>query len=191
MEQTRTTKPKWFELDLSAGGEPLEVELDDAGLVIRMKGFVDRIDEVRPHEYKIYDYKTGSPYKYDVNEYFVQGTQLQHALYAVAVEQWLRRTGLDPEAKVVESAYYFPTERGKGEEVSRIQNRRTELAELVRSLLDAMELGVYVPTTDPKRCTWCDYREACGNQAELIGYKWDHEDNHEVLRQLKEVKSHV
>ncbi|MBP3966258.1 PD-(D/E)XK nuclease family protein [Paenibacillus lignilyticus] len=167
VELERMTKPRYFELELEEEGGPLTVELEN-GLVIRLKGFVDRVDEIRPHHYKIFDYKTGRPSKYDENDYFAQGTQLQHALYAVAVEQWLRTKGIDVNAQVVESAYYFPTERGKGEEVSRIQDRRAELSKLLSSMLHNIESGVFVPTTEVSNCKWCDYREVCSNETALI-----------------------
>ncbi|MFS0555062.1 PD-(D/E)XK nuclease family protein [Brevibacillus sp. 179-C9.3 HS] len=187
MEQQHSGRPRYFELELSKEGEPMEVNLGN-GLVIRMKGFVDRVDELGPHTYKIYDYKTGSPSKFDVNEYFSQGKQLQHAIYAVAVEQWLRETGIDTEANVVEASYYFPTERGKAEEVSRIQNRRTELSELVEHLLTSIETGTYVATKETKRCTYCDYRSVCGNESDRAKEKWDLAENAPRLHSLKEVE---
>ncbi|MNO42699.1 ATP-dependent helicase/deoxyribonuclease subunit B [compost metagenome] len=187
MEQKRKGRPRFFELELTIDGEPMDVMLDN-GIVIRMKGFVDRVDVIGPHMYKIYDYKTGSPAKYDEDEYFSQGTQLQHALYAVAAEQWLQRMGIDTEARVVESSYYFPTERGKGEEVSRIQNRRAELSELVRHLLASMESGSFPATKEPKRCTYCEYRVVCGDESERTKEKWDLAENTVLLQHLKEVE---
>lgn len=190
MERSRQGQPRYFELELTKDGKPMNVILED-GLELRMKGFVDRVDEIAPHLYKIYDYKTGRHSKYDENEYFSQGTQLQHALYAVAVEQWLQQTGVDMEARVVESAYYFPTERGKGEEVSRIQNKRAELSQLVGHLLDSMESGSFSATTESKRCSWCEYSKVCGNESDLIQQKWLHPDNDQLLRHRKEVERFV
>lgn len=187
MEQKAEGRPRFFELELTLDGQPMSVRLDN-GLVIRMKGFVDRVDEIGPHKYKIYDYKTGSPAKYDENEYFSQGTQLQHALYAVAVEQWLKHTGMDPEARVVESAYYFPTERGKGDEVSRVQNKTAELSELVGHLLASMESGTFTATTELKRCSYCDYRALCKDESERTKAKWNLEPNTPMLHHIKEVE---
>ncbi|WP_435924138.1 PD-(D/E)XK nuclease family protein [Paenibacillus sp. DYY-L-2] len=189
MELKRQTLPKWFELSLSTDGHPLEVVLDSE-TVLYMKGFVDRVDELRPHEYKIYDYKTGNPRKYEENAYFAGGTQLQHALYSVAVEQYLRQTGLDPEAKVIESAYYFPTERGKGEEVRRVQNRKPELVQLVKRLLDSIESGIFLGTPHADSCRWCAYKPVCGNQADLVKAKWENEQN-ELLLAWKEVNAYA
>jgi ATP-dependent helicase/nuclease subunit B len=188
-ELKRQTLPKWFELSLSTDEHPLELVLD-SDTVFYMKGFVDRVDELRPHEYKIYDYKTGNPRKYEENAYFAGGTQLQHALYAVAVEQYLRQTGLDPEAKVTESAYYFPTERGKGEEVRRVQNRKPELVQLVKRLLDSIESGVFLGTPHADSCRWCAYKSVCGNQADLAKAKWENGED-ELLLAWKEVNAYA
>lgn len=188
-ELKRQTLPKWFELSLSTDEHPLEVVLDSE-TVLYMKGFVDRVDELRPHEYKIYDYKTGNPRKYGENAYFAGGTQLQHALYAVAVEQYLRQTELDPEARVTESAYYFPTERGKGEDVLRVQNRKLELVQLVKRLLDSIESGVFLGTPHADSCRWCPYKPVCGNQGDLVKAKWENEQN-ELLLAWKEVNAYA
>jgi len=190
LEQGCQGRPRFFELELTKDGKPMDVRLDN-GLVIRMKGFVDRVDEVEPHKYKIYDYKTGNPKKYDENEYFSQGTQLQHALYAVAVEQWLKHTGIDKEARVVESAYYFPTERGKGTEVSRLQNRRAELSELVGHLLASMESGTFAATKESKRCVYCDYKTVCRNESERTQAKSSSPANAPLLDHIKEVERFV
>lgn len=190
MEQGCQGLPRFFELELTKDGKPMDVRLDN-GLVIRMKGFVDRVDEVEPHKYKIYDYKTGNPAKYDENEYFAQGTQLQHALYAVAVEQWLKYTGIDTEARVVESAYYFPTERGKGTEVPRLQNRTAELSELVGHLLASMESGTFAATKESKRCVYCDYKTVCRNESERTKAKSSSPSNAPLLEHIKEVERFV
>jgi RecB family exonuclease len=166
----------------------MEVRLGEE-LSLRLKGFVDRIDETAPHEYRIIDYKTGSSGKYKDNAFFAGGTQLQHALYAAAAEQWLRLTGIDAEARVTESAYIFPTMKGVGREVVRVQNKRRELAQVVRGLLLSMEQGLFVPTGDAARCRWCDYNGVCGAQAERMAVKRNAPDNSDALRHLLEVEA--
>lgn len=190
-EQGRAGRPKFFELELQQDGEPMPVVLA-SGRTIRTRGFIDRIDEIAPHRYKIYDYKTGNPRKYDENGYFAGGRQLQHALYAVAAEQYLRRTGIDPEAVVVESAYCFPTERGLGKEISRLQHRRGELAELTGLLLSSIEAGAFPALpADERACGWCDYREACGREAETARSKKQLPDNEALIRQLREAENYA
>lgn len=189
MELGRTTIPRYFEQELTLGGEPLEVELSDR-LSVKLAGFVDRMDEISPHRYRIIDYKTGSPAKYRPNETFAGGTQLQHALYAAAAEQWLRRTGLDPQAEVREAAYVFPTQRGRGQEAVRERQDRRAVAAVVGGLLEAMERGIFVPAKDPRSCQWCDYRTVCGGHAEQMAGKRAAPENEERLRPLLEVERH-
>ncbi|MFC5648603.1 PD-(D/E)XK nuclease family protein [Paenibacillus solisilvae] len=181
-------RPILFEQELSIGGEPLLVYLEQ-GLQIRIKGFVDRIDQVGPHLYRILDYKTGNPNKYRDNEYFSSATQLQHALYAVAAEEWMRKTGFDEEASVIEAAYIFPTVRGRGGQVIRPQDRRSRLARVVGRLLESMKNGVYVPTKDANVCKWCDYSSVCGHHAEWMETKRTWAANQQTLGALLEVES--
>ncbi len=189
-EDGRTDQPCFFELELAThDGEPMEIHLP-GGIHFKLKGFVDRVDRIGPHEYRIIDYKTGSTSKYKAAEYFSGGTQLQHAVYSIAVEQWLRETGMDPGAKVTEAEYYFPTERGRGEKVVRTQNRRVELAAIVTKLLESRNRGIYVPAKDSMVCGWCDYRAVCGSHAEWMAGKRDSSVNADILSTLLEVESH-
>ncbi|GAA0404246.1 PD-(D/E)XK nuclease family protein [Paenibacillus motobuensis] len=187
-ERLNVDQPCFFELDLTlANGEPMNVDLF-GGMSIRLKGFVDRVDRIGPHEYRILDYKTGNTRKYKALEYFSGGTQLQHALYSVAVEQWLRKTGMDSEARVVEAVYYFPTERGRGESVKRVQDRREELAGIVAQLLESRDRGIYIPTKDSKLCEKCDYQAVCQSHPESMARKRKSPDNAHILSKLLEVE---
>lgn len=187
-ECTNTDQPCFFELELTLGdGESIEVELP-GGIRFRLRGFIDRMDRIGPHQYRIIDYKTGGTSKYKPSEYFSGGTQLQHALYSAAAEQWLRLSGRDPDAVVVEAEYVFPTERGRGDEVRRVQNRREELAAVVSRLLASRNQGIYVPTKDEKQCTWCDYQAVCGSHANWMKVKRESEENAEILEKLLEVE---
>ncbi|AHV95609.1 PD-(D/E)XK nuclease family protein [Paenibacillus sabinae] len=189
-EVGKTDQPCFFELELTThDGEPIEINLS-SGIRFKLKGFVDRVDRIGPHEYRIIDYKTGSTSKYKATEYFSGGTQLQHAIYSIAVEQWLRETGKDPEAKVTEAEYYFPTERGRGENVRRTQNRREELTAIVANLLESRNRGIYVPAKDSKVCGWCDYQAVCGSHVEWMVGKRESSVNADILNTLLEVERH-
>ncbi|MDD9271466.1 PD-(D/E)XK nuclease family protein [Paenibacillus sp. GCM10023248] len=189
-EVGRTDQPCFFELELEAqDGEPIGIDLP-GGIHFKLKGFVDRVDRIGPHEYRIIDYKTGSTSKYKAAAYFCGGTQMQHAIYSFAVEQWLRETGRDPEAKVTEAEYYFPTERGRGEKVRRIQNRREDLATIIAKLLESRNRGIYVPAKDSMVCGWCDYQAVCGSHAEWMAGKRDSSVNADILSTLLEVEGH-
>lgn len=191
-ELARTSMPIWFELPLHDEGEPLDVELAE-GLSVPVKGFIDRVDQIGPHQYKIYDYKTGNPKRFKESDYFAGGTQVQLALYSIAAQQLLRQSGLDKEAIVVASSYYFPTVRGLGEEANREQNdsRREQLSMLVRSVIEAIDQGVFPPTDNPEHCKWCDYRAVCGDHAVRFKEKRMHGPNAERLRPIMEVNGHA
>ncbi|OLS33752.1 PD-(D/E)XK nuclease family protein [Bacillus sp. MRMR6] len=163
-EEKRITTPKYLELQIHPDDGYLEVEVSEK-IKIPLRGFVDRVDEIEPHVYRIYDYKTGKAKKYEDAKYFGKGRQLQHALYALAVEQWLRKTGHDSEAVVKESVYYFPTQKGLGKEVIREQNRRELLEEIMEKMLDAIQKGTFLPTSDPNDCKYCDFKDVCGDHA--------------------------
>ncbi|TMV52622.1 PD-(D/E)XK nuclease family protein [Paenibacillus mesophilus] len=187
-ELIKTTRPCYFEQELTIDGEPMQLKLTD-GSTITIKGFIDRIDQIEPHSYRIIDYKTGNPNKYRENGHFAGGTQLQHALYALAAEQWLRDTGRDKDARVTESAYYFPTARGVGREVVRLQDKRELLTGVVRNLLISMEQGVYIPTEDAKRCRYCDYATVCVNHSAFMADKKKHPDNAMNMKEFLEVEA--
>jgi ATP-dependent helicase/nuclease subunit B len=192
-EQGRSSTPRYLELALHEAAAGLfQLELSEE-LTLPIKGYVDRVDEIAPHQYKVLDYKSGGTKKYKANEFFSGGTQLQHALYAEAVEQYLRESGLDPSADVVESAYVFPTERGMGGEIVRVQNRKGDLAKLIQHMLDAMRDGVFPPTKEPMNCNWCDYQGVCDGHAERMKKSSKREDevNAERLASILEVNRYA
>lgn len=185
-EKNRTTIPVYTELQLHGDDSPLQLKISEEWS-LPIKGFVDRVDEITPHRYKIYDYKTGNPRKFKQNECFSGGTQIQLPLYGLAVEQWMKETGVDGQAQVVESAYLFPTERGMGEEINRPQNRREDLKALLGAMLGAMKQGLYPPANDSKICIWCDYNAVCGSHAEQFADKRDAAGNADRLERILEV----
>ncbi|MGZ9583315.1 PD-(D/E)XK nuclease family protein [Paenibacillus marinisediminis] len=189
-KRASSTTYKETELQLHQDSKPFELALEN-GISLPLRGIVDRIDEIAPHQYKIYDYKTGKPKMYKQNECFSKGTQLQLPLYGAAVEQWMIETGYDVDAQVVDSAYLFPTERGMGEEVTRSQQRRGDLADLLYHMLEAMREGLYPPASDPIGCAWCNYADVCGSHAEQFQVKLEAPENADRLRHILEVYRYV
>ncbi|MNO88421.1 ATP-dependent helicase/deoxyribonuclease subunit B [compost metagenome] len=188
MEMQGKTTPRFFEQELIVDDQPLRLELDD-GMTISLRGIVDRIDQVAPHQYRIIDYKTGSPRPYKENGLFAGGTQLQHALYAWGTELWMQQMGLDSNAKVLEAAYVFPSERGQGQVIARPQCDRHRVTEVIRRILSSMEQGVFVPASDTGACRYCDYAAVCGDHAEMMVHKRKDEANKELLLTLLEVEN--
>jgi ATP-dependent helicase/nuclease subunit B len=187
MEQQRRSQPTYFELELHHETGVFQLELSDE-LTMPLRGFVDRIDETAPHQYQVIDYKTGNPKVYDDGSFYAGGKQIQHALYALAVQQWLRRSGKDPSALVTEAGYAFPTQRGLGEEAMRPQvAKREETIRLLQSAVTAIEQGLFPPTNEPKKCSFCDYKFVCGSHAEWMRNTWNFPQNRERLAPLLEV----
>lgn len=156
-------------------GEPLlfeqafeDLEVDaGGGRPLRVSGFIDRVDRIGPGRYRVIDYKTGSPRKYETVERFGRGTVLQYALYALAAEKLLEERG-EP-GEVVEAGYAFPTRKGDGGEVL-IPFDREACAEVLGILMEIIEGGLFVPGKDA-RCEWCDCAPACGRAPVLARAK--------------------
>jgi ATP-dependent helicase/nuclease subunit B len=153
--------------------EPLEFEKRFAGVEIPvgrgrtflLRGVIDRIDRVGPGAYRIVDYKTGSPGPFERLVTFGGGRIIQHALYAVAAEDLLRREAKDPRPRVTESGYYFPTRRGEGREIMVRDFDREALRRLLADMLDLVARGYFLagPRTE---CERCDLSSVCGGAAE-------------------------
>jgi ATP-dependent helicase/nuclease subunit B len=146
-----------------AQAEPVRVDLG-SGLRFELRGRIDRIDRL-PEGYEVVDYKTGGPFLTGGTEgvHFAGGRQLQHALYALAAEQLLRRT--DPAARVVSSSYYFPSDRGGGERVPRPATPPSTLAAVMSDLFGVAAAGAFVHTADDEDCKFCELEGACGASA--------------------------
>lgn len=188
MELQAKTAPRFFEQELIVDGQPLHLELGE-DMAITLRGIVDRIDQVAPHQYRIIDYKTGSPRPYKENGMFAGGTQLQHALYAMGTELWMRQTGVDSEAKVLEASYVFPSERGHGQVIARPQTERNRVTAVIRGILSSMEQGLFIPASNPVVCRYCDYATVCREHAEMMADKRKDEVNSELLHTLLEVEN--
>ncbi len=151
--------------------EPQEFEKPFDGVLMNLGrgrsfalcGFIDRIDRTGPGMYKIVDYKTGSYASYEDLIQFGRGRIIQHALYAVAAEEILRREGKDRAPHVVESGYYFPTRKGEGREIMVRNFDRAGLTALLNDLMALISNGYFLAGPDAK-CDFCDYAPVCGGR---------------------------
>ncbi len=98
------------------------------GTTLALRGKVDRIDQTPDGTYCIYDYKTGKSKNYNLNQYFVHGTRLQHAVYSMLVEQ------AEKGRKVERSGYLFPTRRGGGKRIAYPERGVEERADVLQIL---------------------------------------------------------
>jgi ATP-dependent helicase/nuclease subunit B len=160
--------PRFFEVPfglrdmqaaLSPGSErPVLIDLGE-GTGFLLRGRVDRVDQRRDGEYEVWDYKTGSPRPLREEKRYNRGQQIQHALYARAVEILLARMG--GSGRVVCSGYFFPGPRGEGMRI--IGRDDTEgLQQVISALFDLLQTGAFPSTLDADFCRYCHYRSVCG-----------------------------
>jgi ATP-dependent helicase/nuclease subunit B len=175
-------RPSFFEvsvgLEPSGSGsvldlrDPVRVSLPGGG-TLRMRGRIDRVDRVagpNPNEFLVWDYKTGSTWKYDQEPRpFWEGRVVQHALYLKAMKALLEAKAKDfPGARADRFGYFFPSEKASGE---RIEFSVKELAgggEILARLAEIAASGAFVATNNAKiDCRHCDYLRICGDVTAL------------------------
>ncbi len=128
---------------------PVMINLDDKG-EYRLRGFVDRLDQVKDRIYEIHDYKTSKslPEQSEMDE------DRQLALYQIGIQNsW---NGVD-EVELVWHYVAFDKE---------IRSKRTEeeLAELKKDTIDLIKkieaTREFLPN-ESTLCGWCYYQDIC------------------------------
>ncbi len=171
--------------------EPAVLDLG-RGRSVPIAGRIDRIDRLEDGRYRVIDYKTGSYKVYDDLDMFGKGKVVQHALYAVAAEQILRRLGIDERPLIAESGYYFPTRKGEGNWVKPKLDRQ-KLNQLVMELIGIIERGHFVanPGLGAIDCEqYCDYGRVCGGASARERAKEKKEHNKEVFEIFDRLKDY-
>ena len=148
--------------------EPVALRLA-GGDQIRVNGRVDRIDLAHPQggslEYRIIDYKSGGSrrFKNPGEKAFDKGRRLQHGLYMAMIQHVVAsRTDLHPEAVVTRFNYLFPGASAGGERLEWTAEQLSGTKQLVEQLCQIVAAGAFLPTTDSKDCSFCDYQSVCG-----------------------------
>jgi hypothetical protein len=158
---------------------PVAIELA-RGECVRARGRIDRVDRVADMGgqcYAVWDYKTGSGWKYlrrkkrkwiaEGGEPFDQGRVIQNVLYRELVEARLREA-VSPDARVVRFGYFFPSLREHGERVAWTAGE-LDAGREVLSHLCAMLAGGCFPFTDDKGdVEYSDYRAAFGDIEQAV-----------------------
>ncbi|WP_175639297.1 PD-(D/E)XK nuclease family protein [Metabacillus schmidteae] len=182
--------PLHFEYTFGVGEfEAAEITLP-SGQSMKIAGKIDRVDETSSGTYHIVDYKTGSTYGYSTNGMFKGGRQLQHFVYALAIEQHLQlKTGA-----VEESAYYFPTVKGLAQRFVRKQDEtvRAQGLTLLENLIELVSQGIFTMTDDENDCKFCNYKSVCKRHfydEETLSAKRS-DKTYEPLRQFLGVRAH-
>ncbi|MEO8216587.1 MAG: PD-(D/E)XK nuclease family protein, partial [Acidobacteriota bacterium] len=126
---------------------------------IRLRGRIDRVDsDDNEPLWDVWDYKSGSTWKYERGGRLARGTRIQHAIYARAVEAMLAARGAGESLR--RSGYYFPTRKGGGRR-NAVSTDADELRHVLNLLCDVAGSGTFVHGLADE-CTFCDYAQICG-----------------------------
>ncbi len=167
-EHCREMIPRYFEvffgLSRGDGGgaiasrEPVPIPTA-AGESFALRGSIDRVDEAPDGSFHIWDYKTGGTWRHKEKKGIHGGRQIQHALYAMALEALLKRA--DIAAPVSRSGYFFPGRKGEGQRMPMTLDPE-HTREVLTRLLDLLRAGAFPHAPDREDCRFCDYESVCG-----------------------------
>jgi ATP-dependent helicase/nuclease subunit B len=132
------------------------------GRVVRLRGRLDRLDRLANGDYQVVDYKTGGFWPPGWQGTFAGGTRLQHALYAVAGDEVLRRARRS--GRVVRSVYRFPTARGRGQRVEIPRPEDVAVSDVLGRLDAVVRAGAFLQAPDGEACRFCTFAAACGRE---------------------------
>jgi ATP-dependent helicase/nuclease subunit B len=148
---------------------PFDNHVVSAGdITFRIRGRIDRIDEMPDGTFEILDYKTGSFFAPAWKGTFAGGRRLQHALYGLAAADLLRRRKDDPSTPmptVTGATYYFSSTKGRQHQKHLDAPSKADLAKVMGDLRDVIAQGLFVHSPDEDDCRFCDYGAACGVRA--------------------------
>ena len=156
---SRLSCPQFTEFEFGYGDrEPVKIDIG-GGSHIRIKGKADRVDMDADGNYHVWDYKTGSAYAFSGTDYISGGRQVQHILYAKAVEANI--------GEVVKSGYILPTEKGIGSGKGTIFERDPQQQDMwqptINSIMDLMAGGLFI-ITDKENPPYIDDTDIYGTE---------------------------
>lgn len=167
-EHCRQMIPRFFEIPFGlpradaraaiASREPVRIATV-AGESFALRGSIDRVDEAPDGSFHVWDYKTGGTWRHKEKRGIHGGRQIQHALYAMALEVLLSRAGIA--APVSRSGYFFPGRKGEGQRMAMALDFK-ETREVLTRLLDLLRAGAFAHAADKEDCRYCDYESVCG-----------------------------
>ncbi|MFN2239453.1 MAG: PD-(D/E)XK nuclease family protein, partial [Thermoanaerobaculia bacterium] len=147
-----------------AMNEPLTIDLGD-GKSIRLRGWIDRVDHHPASDtWHVWDYKSGSSWKFKRPGSLAGGTMIQHAIYARAVNEMLERRG--ERGRVARAGYYFPTSKGKGALIEKPTDQAS-LEKTLNHIFDVVGSG-WFPQGDLDRCKFCEFPSICLKSKESV-----------------------
>lgn len=192
VDMIRDRRPAWREAELPFGDDGDGLEIDFGGRVVRMRGAIDRVDDVGEPE------AGGSV----AGELAAGGSVAEGSLTGGSVAaagvpkprslrvvdyktgrvhaRWDKDHGVYDGGRrlqhvvyaavaeallgrpVEQVEYQFPTRRGGNEVRAYGAEEFEDGGRLVAALLDGAEAGWFPATDDPGDCRFCDYKPACG-----------------------------
>lgn len=171
-EHCREMTPRFFEIPFGlpraesraaiSSRDPVPIALG-GGKSFLLRGSIDRIDEAPDGSFHVWDYKTGGTWRHKEKLGIHGGRQIQHALYAMALEALLGRAGIA--APVSRSGYFFPGRKGEGQRMPMLLDLAQTRDVLVR-LLDLLREGLFPHAIAKEDCRYCDYESVCGGAQE-------------------------
>ena len=136
-------------------------------LRFRIRGRIDRIDQLQDGTFEILDYKTGSYFAPAWLGTFAGGRRLQHALYGLAAVDILK-AAKHKTPKVVGATYYFSSAKGQQHPKQIAAQPKADVINVLSDLRDVIAHGHFVHTHDKQDCKFCDYGAACGAKEKVL-----------------------
>jgi RecB family exonuclease len=171
----RNCRPVFLEAAIGMATAGLGSPLDTAEPVVislpedkrlRVRGRVDRVDRIGTgavQTFAIWDYKSGSAFKYTQADPFRQGRVIQPFLYLSLVGHRLREA-VSPEAHVGLFGFFFPGVRERGLRMDWASERLAAGSEVLERLCQIIREGAFLATDNAKEdCGYCNYLSICGN----------------------------
>ena len=135
----------------------------------------------------VWDYKTGSSYRYSQADPFRGGKVIQPLLYLKMAEQRLRAV-VDPDARATQFGFFFPGLRARGERIVWRSDELDEGTQVLQKLASIAREGAYLATSDPEECRFCDYRPICGASAAPAALRKLQHPGNEILQPIRELR---
>jgi ATP-dependent helicase/nuclease subunit B len=150
----RRDRPDWIELEyrFGEGDRPLVVETVLGPM--RLRGAIDRIDQLEDGRLQVIDYKTGRKYGYWPSRPFQGGRRIQHVVYSMAAARLLGR-------EVARMEYHFPTLRGENQSAGYWPRQLGPPEEALARLQRIAGGDVFATTDDARDCRYCDFAAVC------------------------------
>ncbi|MCP4589970.1 MAG: PD-(D/E)XK nuclease family protein [bacterium] len=166
--------PRYFEvaigLDSDREGTPLDTQESvhislPGGKRILAHGRIDRVDEIAGSKGKLFtlwDYKTGSAWKFrQGDKVHWQGRVIQNILYVELVRKRLKK--FHPGAQIQSFGYFFPSLREHGERISWTAAELEPGKQRIAWLCELLASGCFPDTDNEKDLNYSDYKLAHGD----------------------------